>query len=508
MNYNNFIAESKIENFTCVECNKILTSENLIAFDIITRQPGEILIYDYKNNILHNKTRENKKELAIDDYKNQLKNTSAREKVLVIHKNENGEIIETADFEKIDGAIYCVECIENLFRICENCDEYIPKDNAIEIDGDFYCEECENELFVCCEKCKDRILADDAIEIDGHYYCGNSCANDAGFYKCDDCNNWYNAENSGGVNCNEDGICDACTENYYACEICNCIVHRDDVCTNDNGECICETCYNENNCALIHDYSFTPELSFKKMVWENTLYLGLEFELETSDGDINEKAKKIGVWIESKNLEKTIFMKHDSSIENGVEIIFQPHTLKALHKKFPLYEFFKFLKDIKLTGYENGRCGFHVHLSKKHFSKNNPNGLLGEKSQAHKLKLFFWKTQDYLKKFSQRKDFHYCKFPEEKPVNGENVNGRYEAVNTTSNYETFEIRLFRGTTDIKRIIATIQFCDAVSYYIINTSFNSIAEKNAPELWQDFLDYCKRENRYHHFVKYIFEKKII
>jgi hypothetical protein len=518
VNYNIFIENSrKIQSVTCGHCEKVFSfSDENIDIEVITLKEDDnikVLTYNFLTEKLYNHEYQKYSDLKIETYKAQKKNTIERcEKtnsiITITQKTSDGSIIEKNPCKKINTIWYCSECIQELFIKCDNCDNYFDKNDVTEIDGENFCEICKDDIFYFCENCDEYFKQDDAINAGDFIVCSERCANEKGFYKCVDCNTWYNGENEGGVNSDGNNICEDCQSNYCSCENCGDVIHTDNARYSDRQEgYYCENCYDENN--LIHDYSYMPELNFNKMKWENTLYLGLEFEFETENDDIDTIAENINTWLKKHKKENAVYLKKDSSLENGIEIVFHPFTLQALHKNFPLKSFIDFLKTEGLKGYNSGRCGFHIHVSKNHFRYNGINKtFLGPESDTHKLKLFFYKCKKYLKIFSKRKDFHYCSFPEEYPHNGENQNGRYEAVNTATGKETIEFRLFRGTSGFQRIIASIQFVDAISYYIVNTSYNTIKELNHAELWQAFLSYCKKENRYGHFIKYIFIKKII
>ena len=61
------------------------------------------------------------------------------------------------------------------------------------------------------------------------------------------------------------------------------------------------------------------------------------------------------------------------------------------------------------------------------------------------------------------------------------------------------MRIFRGTLNSDRFLATLQFCDALAHYSKEVSIMSIRSRLS---WNSFLMWSKKTCRYNHFINYI------
>lgn len=229
------------------------------------------------------------------------------------------------------------------------------------------------------------------------------------------------------------------------------------------------------------------------------MYLGIELEVEAGQYKAHDKPVLVMAWLEKHGHSDKVYIKEDSSLSNGFEIVFHPITLQALHKLFPMKLFLAYLQSIKLTSHKNGTCGLHVHLSRKKLKD----------SDIYKGKMFFYKCSEYLKKFSARNKFNYCKFDEAMPSSWNDQEfGKYSAFNSCASPSTVELRLFRGTLIYDRFLASIQFSDLFGEYIQKVSMSHLRTDKNVFIWQSFIDFAKRSNRYSQFIKYVIKKGII
>lgn len=400
------------------------------------------------------------------------------------------------------------EEVEEGQRCCYGCGEIHDEDDMREVDGDWYCQDCFNEDYSICERCDSVVSNDDLVCPDnGGVYCCDDCAEADGHYRCNDCNSWINSRRDGRYNDDEGNtICIRCYENNYGtCYSCEETFHNDDLTYDeDEGEYYCDSCNSRQATErVIKQYSFKPsKYLYKKLAWENTVYMGIELEVECYESaDRVEKAKEVQEWLASKNLQDLVYIKDDGSLDNGFEIVFHPMTLQYIHKSFPMKAFLEFLKSINLTSHDSGHCGLHVHLSRKRMSDRH----------IYNGKLFFYKCQSFLKKLSRRAGkYDYCKFDSQIPTHPfEQEAGRYSAFNSCASTNTVEVRIFRGTLKYKSFISTLQFCDCFAGYIQETSTVYLTRKSSSaDIWHGFIDYAKRKNRYSQFVKYVLTEAII
>ena len=372
---------------------------------------------------------------------------------------------------------------------CSCCNHEVAADEYDVVSGRIVCDDCR----YTCEECGEQVGEDNVVVVLDILFCSYDCIHNYGFRECVDCDTYFHYEREG-LNTPNGSVCGRCGEYYGYCDGCHEYHHQDRMqYTDDDSRYYCNDCYSENDRQrLIFNYSYKPNPMFTKLSYENTTYLGLEIEVECGELDRNRIAEKLRKWLNDRDIGQYVYFKDDGSLRNGIELVFHPFTLKALHKKFPLRKFMAKVKDLGCRGYSAGNAGFHIHLSKESF-KGNKN--------IHKAKAFFYKCSKSLKKFSRRKDFGYCRFDTFLNMsNITNENGRYSALNTT-NTHTVEVRIFRSTTSYNRILASIHFSDCLVGYVRSVSWQFLVNNTGEIIWNDFLQYVKRFG-YCHLYKYL------
>lgn len=405
-----------------------------------------------------------------------------RDKLIFFHWFNNiraNEIIDFRKFRIAESQRYGFTPVPNAYCQCEFCGSRRPKeDNILKIN-----------------------LGKALLN-----FCDNDCIILYGLKKCNHCSKWHNKnelqESSRGH------VCIPCLSAFFhICSECNNIYRLTDLLQSDSSnDRICHNCH-ENSKKLIHDHSYKPIFSFQKMVWENTRYLGIELEIEIPENYSRSKiADRIKVWLSQqpktksgKKINKLVYMKNDGSLNNGIEIVFHPFTLKAFHENFKLQPFLKFLQDNNAQISRN--CGMHVHVSKEKLTTN----------QLLRGKWFFHKCEQFLKKFSDRSKFDYCRFDSVVRDNPyEQEYGHYSVLNLgVENSKTLEVRIFNATLDYKKFLANLQFSDVFVDYIQNApglTFFKTASSHI--IWQDFIDYAKRKNMYQILTSYILLNRIV
>ena len=347
------------------------------------------------------------------------------------------------------------------------------------------CESCYNDLPVC-NSCNEIINNNEGVTTyDGNTVC-ESCYNDLPV--CNSCNEIIN-NNEGVTTYDGNTVCESCYEdNYFTCESCGEIHHTDNS-YNHNDSSYCESCYEDINQKNegIHDYNYKPELNFYKGEKENTVFLGLELEVEGNTEIATDLLD------EFDSYENHFYLKEDGSLSNGFEIVSHPHTLLK-HKEYKWDNILMYLKNDDFTSYDNNRCGLHVHFNRGALAKTR------DKQNTHILKLinFFYSNQRKITKLSQRTSDNidqWCKFSNKKYkhiANYENENNRYMAINT-KNWDTVEIRIFRGTLKKERFWACLEFVDAIVNFIKKQK--SLSVYNEVITWQDFKNYVDQQNNY-------------
>lgn len=384
---------------------------------------------------------------------------------------------------------------------CSCCNNELNKDDEkySTVDGEV-CESC-NEDYFSCVQCDERHHIENSICLGDDLLCSDNCARNRGWFECADCSEWTHA---GGSYRNDSGnsICESCRDNYNECHNCNCTVHNDNSHYNEEeDETYCNSCWGDTR--VIKPYSYKPrEYLMGKMAYENTVYLGIELEVECArDVYPSKKAEIVTEWLTKRGLHDRVYIKEDGSLDNGFEIVFHPMTLKYIHKHFPIRELLAMLSREKITSHAKNTCGLHVHVSKKDLNNRN----------IHAGKVFFYKCKDYLIKFSARHldKLNYCKFDSSMPNEwNDQPYGKYSAFNTCASLETMELRLFRGTTVPERFLASLQFSDCFAEYIKHHSVVYMKSRSSQVIWQGFIEFAKSTRQYNHLVKYLLKRGIV
>lgn len=82
-----------------------------------------------------------------------------------------GTVIDTDDYQELDGQIICSDCIENYTTTCERCGAIIWNSDAYGDDYTTLCRHCYENYYTRCAECDALIHNDDAYEYGGEYYC-------------------------------------------------------------------------------------------------------------------------------------------------------------------------------------------------------------------------------------------------------------------------------------------------------------------------------------------------
>ncbi|MGN0631927.1 MAG: amidoligase family protein [Ruminococcus sp.] len=94
-----------------------------------------------------------------------------------IYCSHCGAIIDTDDYEELDGQIVCSDCIENYTTTCDRCGAIIWDSDAYGDDYTTLCRHCYENYYTRCAECDALIHNDDAYEYSGEYYC-SECYHD------------------------------------------------------------------------------------------------------------------------------------------------------------------------------------------------------------------------------------------------------------------------------------------------------------------------------------------
>ncbi len=292
----------------------------------------------------------------------------------------------------------------------------------------------------------------------------NHCINETTFI-CQHCGEYANRENNEGrhTSGNFGLTCEECYQSFYSeCHNCG------NACKNAyiqswHGNPHCEECYGAaTGDKPIFNYSFKPKPKFfgSKRHNEKALYFGCELEVAV-DGDyddIKEKAVEVAALMKER-----AYLKKDSSIGRGFEVVTHPHTWEEIRKLWQE----QWHEDIPgLSSHTSGTCGFHVHVSRAPLTKMH----------IQKIVVFVNapENHDLVKTVAQRacnkwgilkadKKIGHCSHSQE----------RYEAVNL-ENKHTIEFRIFRGNMRKDRILKNLEFVKATIDFTRDRSYRELS----------------------------------
>lgn len=244
-----------------------------------------------------------------------------------------------------------------------------------------------------------------------------------------------------------ENLCDSCYQDYgHTCDTCD----REYVGDYDDHECQ----------GAIHDYSYRPSPEFFGYD-THELYMGFELEVESRG---NWSCAKGSIYLEDM-LGTHAYFKYDGSLSNGFEIVTHPHTLDKY--KSMDWSWTKTLRDNGFRSWDTRSCGFHIHVSKATFG----HGARSEHAiQAHQLRFLklIYDNEPNIIRLAGRESQDFASFADfgslvPKVKHGMQHRDRYSAVNV-GNDETYEIRVFKGSLNERRVLAYLEFVHSAVEY--------------------------------------------
>ena len=72
------------------------------------------------------------------------------------------EYFDEDDITVINGRNYCDTCRDEIFTLCESCDEWVRVENCqADDEGDNHCRSCYDDLYTQCDRCGTDVPIDD-----------------------------------------------------------------------------------------------------------------------------------------------------------------------------------------------------------------------------------------------------------------------------------------------------------------------------------------------------------
>ena len=221
--------------------------------------------------------------------------------------------INSGDFS-FEEDVFCEDCWRALFINCRECGVVIIPNSNKKYDGEYYCNDCWRESYTTCCSCSTGIRydEDDYRESEGGDSFCDSCYWNH-YTRCEHCDMELSLDDA--YRGEDMSYCQGCWEDRFAsCHECGQPYRRDNMrYVEEDDEFYCERCYGHGR--LIHDYTYTPTFEFKKMPWENTLYLGVELEVEPENESESVKiVEKLTEYLKKERVCSRFYFKHDGHI--------------------------------------------------------------------------------------------------------------------------------------------------------------------------------------------------
>lgn len=385
---------------------------------------------------------------------------------------------------------------------CTCCAHSFPVSETHSYDCERYCEPCYDELrdeyTFRCVRCGTRETveyhpAEDPEDPEGWEVidCDWLCP-ECHFY-CSDCDRTLRMDDYHG-----DGYCNDCAP------------HDDD--TPD----ICDDCidsFRDADPYQIYSYGTKPDyyhfhtdngVQVDRVSFDT--FLGIELEMCFKRDSWNSIAKSA-----SDALPKNYIWKADGSLNDyGAELVTEPATLQA-HKRFKWRDLLTKFASCGARSHDTGCCGLHVHISRMAFKASARPSMGRPPEYEVKLQRFFERNKREIVKFSKRKSLNYCQiedvddqdFKKAIKLKDKKSGNRYVAVNL-DNSGTVEIRIFSGTLNYFRFLASLQFCDALVQFVNTHSLLACSHVNS---WHYFCEFCKQRHIYSHMINYFRSKDL-
>lgn len=397
---------------------------------------------------------------------------------------------------------------------------YYYKEDCYSIGGDLYSQNIDTELdnetlkekynMVKCDNCGALVFLDDCVQVEDYYYCDSDCAEQDGCYYCEDCETWYRDDDYYRTGEGRT-ICSSCYDNnYFTCEDCGDIFHNDYGYSDDWGDYMyCESCWESHDRGIINGYHDSDRCFDIQKTEEDTdkdATFGTEVETECQGNYSRKEVAETIDGIVNNKRELFIFEEDGSLSNNGYETISYPFTMRWFKQNKDLFKtMFDKMVSMGCRSHDTKTCGYHIHFG-RHFFENK------QESCIDRLVYLFEKYKSELEVFSRRKDFYWCAFPsnrtscdnwkdikEVKKIDKDNLYGHQSAINL-ENYETIEIRIFRGTLKFDTYVASLELVDNIIHYVKDKTDEEV-EKGS---FSDIVNYQPTE----YLKQYCLDRNII
>lgn len=274
---------------------------------------------------------------------------------------------------------------------------------------------------------------------------------------------------------------------------------------------MCSSCFEEyedthddsddSHSHFVYNYSYKPHPHFYPCESPTLLYFGVELETDGYDScGLSCAAEDLAALSDGGHL---FYLKEDSSLHRGMEIVTHPATLEYHRKIFP----WNTIQEIVYTNggrsHDTTTCGLHFHFNASYLTKEVDTNQWYR--QVRKLMALFQRNYVFLYKFSRRSSTSYTEaLPLFKPSDSlERVkdykrgrHSRSHIVNICPRHSV-EIRLFRGTLRHETMIAAMELVDYMVRFAKRSSWATINNTS----WEDLVSKMKAGN-YEYLPSYL------
>ena len=289
----------------------------------------------------------------------------------------------------------------------------------------------------------------------------------------------------------DERVCRSCSNSVERCSDC------DTECW-DLSDHECDERY-----SLIKSWDFRPSGGFTFHGSDaNRLFMGFELEVEAEHADREEGAALANHHLEMSNRG---YLKYDGSIEDGFEIVTQPHTLDEYMQNFP-WLIMDELREQGFRSWDTETCGFHVHVNREAFGWRKQGEFNRGKYEAHLLRFtkLIYDNQRHVRKIAGRSSQRWASYEDAKNLTrkiktGYQSNSRYSAVNV-ANTHTIEVRVFKGSLAVPRIKTYLQFVHSVTEY---TRDLHVSPRENNLMWTRYRGWlAKHDEKYPELVSFL------
>ncbi len=223
--------------------------------------------------------------------------------------------------------------------------------------------------------------------------------------------------------------------------------------------CECEGCLeSQASDAGIESYGYKPTPRFRG---SGSVFYGFELETESET-----RAVETARAVQSSEIADMFYCKEDGSLDcSGVEIVSHPASLAWWRDRADALG--DMLESVAISGaraWDRPHCGLHVHVSRAGFG-----------SSSH-LARFVWlmnRNEIDVRRVARRSSSYAQFCAGGFTLKAKGWGGHFDAVNTT-NADTVEVRVFRPSLRVGRVLASIELVDAMRIYTEGLTAHDVA----------------------------------